>query len=350
MVLRQLNRLLCLTLKGRVGNGYTSWMKHVFKQQTRGYYQEGVQLPYFELHRKISWKNLVIAPALPYYVMFLGGIPCLIFCPPFARIIMSRIPDYPKILVEKAGKIQMTYLALIMTFVGSVNWGVAMADAKDLAAFNSWKNRLRMLLAVIPMMTTIPMSQLMHIGPCSLLFAIFLGSQWTLDIWMLERLMIPPWYCQLRGPIAFWATCCSTLTWADCAGEAMTRGTQKKKGYWNLNLWDPRGSFKNPMFDIPNEEKIQNAREYFELLERVEKKRLEREQEREASLPHEKQHTQQDEISEPKLKQPSSQIKQRHSQQSSLQQTVDFNNLQVESKGLKEVTQQRIVQQQSDSK
>eukprot|EP01023_Acetabularia_acetabulum_P018332 TRINITY_DN19257_c1_g1_i2.p1 TRINITY_DN19257_c1_g1~~TRINITY_DN19257_c1_g1_i2.p1 ORF type:complete len:326 (-),score=39.37 TRINITY_DN19257_c1_g1_i2:131-1108(-) len=273
-------RLISISIKGRVGWTGAFWMKDLYAQQFR-MYQRGTKLPFYELQGKTVWKNLVVAPPIPYYIAFLGGIPCLIFCPPFARIVMARIQGYPKILVEEAGKLQMTYLALVMTFIGALHWGVCMADCKDLACFSNQRTKLRLMLGILPMITALPMSMLMHIGPCSLLFTLMLGGQWTLDLWLLELMMIPPWWCQVRGPIAFWAACCSTITWADCAGEAMTRGTQRKKGAWNLNLWDPRGSFKNPMFDIPNDEKLSNAQEHFDLVNKLYLKREERARERE---------------------------------------------------------------------
>ena len=151
-----------------------------------------------------SASGLASVPALIKALGFGGALPFWIFSPPVAsHLPLHLLGDG---VAEKAGALQVSYGATIISFLGGVHWGLAMTSLTPLKLTGQ-----RYIWSVIPCLAVWPTLVLPQEHAAALQAAL-LGFVYIVDRGWLKRGGLPPWYMALRLPLTVLAAAGLSMT------------------------------------------------------------------------------------------------------------------------------------------
>ncbi|KAH9553529.1 hypothetical protein CY35_08G015600 [Sphagnum magellanicum] len=145
---------------------------------------------------KKSVVNLKEVPVPALVLGFAGLIPFVALVPP----IVSMLP-LPEALFAVHAEAQAAYAAVIVTFLGAVHWGLAMANysAKDKANKITFTT-LRYVWSVIPSLVAWP-ALLLPPAPKFAVLIFSLGLILGVDVIFTRMKLVPSWFLYLRTPL-----------------------------------------------------------------------------------------------------------------------------------------------------
>lgn len=145
---------------------------------------------------KKSLVNLKEVPVPALVLGFAGLIPFVALVPP----IVSMLP-LPEALFAVHAEAQAAYAAVIVTFLGAVHWGLAMANysAKDKANKITFTT-LRYVWSVIPSLVAWP-ALLLPPAPKFAVLIFSLGLILGVDVIFTRMKLVPSWFLYLRTPL-----------------------------------------------------------------------------------------------------------------------------------------------------
>ncbi|CAK9880876.1 unnamed protein product [Sphagnum jensenii] len=145
---------------------------------------------------KKSLVNLKEVPVPALVLGFAGLIPFVALVPP----IVSMLP-LPEALFAVHAEAQAAYAAVIVTFLGAVHWGLAMANysAKDKANKITFTT-LRYVWSVIPSLVAWP-ALLLPPAPKFAVLILSLGLILGVDVIFTRMKLVPSWFLYLRTPL-----------------------------------------------------------------------------------------------------------------------------------------------------
>lgn len=141
-------------------------------------------------------KRLSAVPTVPAFLGFAGAIPFLVLSPPIANTLSVFLPYH---VVENAALFQVAYASTIISFLGAVHWGMAMASTLS-GPIADRINTQRYTWSVLPCLMIWP-ALAMEPAPASLIATILLPACYYVDKHFARRGYLPNWYMSLRTPL-----------------------------------------------------------------------------------------------------------------------------------------------------
>lgn len=142
--------------------------------------------------------------AVPAAAVWLGGLGLLPFVTGALLLSTSDAPWFIEAL--------RYYAAAILSFMGGIHWGLAMADHG--AEAGQGANWTRLGVSVAPALVAwlaLLFAPPTGLAAMAIAFALLLGA----DLWSTRRGLAPPWYPRLRVPLTMVVVICLTLgAWA----------------------------------------------------------------------------------------------------------------------------------------
>lgn len=162
-----------------------------------------------------TWfSDLKAVPAVPKALALAGVLPFWLFSPPIAHHFVN-IPLIPLDFIENAALYQLAYGAHIVTFLGAVNWGVALAspvkgDPRDHQEITGGL----FIFSVLPMLIAWQVSRL-DPQSGSICLCVLLPLMYLFDKLGVDHGVLPAWYGALRKPVTWlaWGGVCLTASY-----------------------------------------------------------------------------------------------------------------------------------------